>query len=425
MLTGLINRSEFESHLARELDIIKQDNLTHALLFIDLDQFKIVNDTCGHAIGDQLLRQISILLQSCLREHDTIARLGGDEFGIILRRCDITEAQNIAKIICDKLDDYRYPHENRRFRIGASIGLVVLDRRWTNITSPMKAADISCYAAKEEGRNRVHIWVDSDNMMNARAGEMVWVNRIEQALDENRFVLFGQHIEPITGPIETLHIEVLLRMREYDGSLILPDSFIPSAERFQMATRIDRWVLKNTFEFLANLKAITRLKLLSINLSGHSISDQVFQNDVLEMIRTATFPAKKLCFEITETAAITNIGETKKFIAAMRSLGVKIALDDFGIGASSFGYLKELPVDFLKIDGHFMNRLLNDKLDHAAVSCFHEVAKIMGVTTVAECVEREDTRQALEKIGIDMIQGHLIHHAEPLWFLFETTMENA
>ncbi len=425
MLTGLINRSEFELRLTAMLAGLKTGNSGSVLLYIDLDQFKVVNDACGHNIGDQLLRQISVLLQSCVREHDVIARLGGDEFGIILEHCDTMKALRIAQIICDKLDEYRYPHDGRRFRIGASIGLVSLDERWTNTTSVMKAADISCYAAKEAGRNRVHIWVDTDSMINARAGEMQWVNRIEQALDEDRFELYGQRVEPIGGRGEKLHIEVLLRLREYDWSLILPDAFLPSAERFQLATRIDRWVLKKTFDSLSAMEEITQLGLIAINLSGNSISDRAFQKDLLEMIRTATFPAEKLCFELTETAAITNIGEAKLFINAVRALGVKIALDDFGTGASSFSYLKDLPVDFLKIDGHFITHLLSDKLAYAAVNCFKDVAKIMNIPTVAEFVEREDVRLALEKIGIDMIQGHLIHQPEPLAELLQLTAEVA
>ncbi len=420
MLTGLINRTEFESRLYRMLENIHKDKASGVLLFIDLDQFKLVNDACGHSIGDQLLRQISILLQSCVREEcDIVARLGGDEFGAILDGCDIAQAEHIAQIICNKLDDYRYPHDGRRFRVGASIGLVPIDQRWTNITGLMKAADISCYAAKEAGRNRVHVWLDSDSMVSARAGEVQWVNRIEHALDENSFELFGQRVEPISGRSEQLHIEVLLRLREFDGSLVLPQAFLPSAERFHLATRIDRWVLKHTFGFLTMLQNVAQLKLVCINLSGHSISDRVFQSDVLAMIHAAQFPPDKLCFEITETAAITNIGEAKKFIDLMRALGVKIALDDFGAGASSFSYLKELPVDFLKIDGHFVTSLLNDKLAYAAVNCFQDVAKILGITTVAEFVESEDTRQALEKIGIDLIQGHLIHEPEPLTNLFQ------
>jgi diguanylate cyclase (GGDEF)-like protein/PAS domain S-box-containing protein len=422
MLTGLINRTEFESRLSRTLENVHKHQEPSVLLFIDLDQFKVVNDACGHSVGDQLLRQVSILLESCVREQrDVVARLGGDEFSIILEHCDITQAQHIAQIICDKLDEYRYPYDGRRFRVGASIGLVPIDQRWSNIASLMKAADISCYAAKEAGRNRLHVWVDSDSMMNARAGEMQWVNRIEHALDNNRFELFGQRVEPIAGRTEALHIEVLLRLREFDGSLILPEAFFPSAERFHLATRIDRWVLRNTFDFLSVLQQPAQLKLLSINLSGHSISDRVFQSDVLEMIHAAQFPPNKLCFEITETAAITNIGEAKKFIDTMRALGVKIALDDFGAGASSFSYLKVLPVDYLKIDGHFVTHLLNDQLAYAAVNCFKDVAKILGITTVAEFVEREDTRQALEKIGIDLMQGHLIHQPEPLLNLFQIT----
>lgn len=414
-LTGLVNRAEFESRLERFLANARTEQREGALMYIDLDQFKLVNDACGHSIGDQLLRQVSTLLQSSVRGRDTVARLGGDEFGIILEHCDSTQALRIAEKICDQMEEFRFLHDGRRFRVGTSIGLVPLDERWANMTLVMQAADSSCYAAKEAGRNRVHAWFDTDRAIKARHGEMQWVTRLEQALDENRFELFGQRIVPIGHPSAGIHFEVLLRLREADGSIVPPGVFLAAAERFHMATRIDRWVVRAAFEWLENAhEANENIELISINLSGQSIGDRAFHQYLIDKITQAKFDICTLCFEITETAAITNMGDAKIFIDEVRRLGAKIALDDFGAGASSFGYLKTLPVDFLKIDGQFITDLLEDRLDNAAVKCFHDVAKIMGIKTIAEFVERKDVLDALQTIGIDMAQGYLIHRPEPL-----------
>ena len=344
-----------------------------------------------------------------------VARLGGDEFGVILERCDAEQAQRVAQKICDQMEQFRFLHDGRRFRVGASIGLVPIDRRWMNMAAVMQAADASCYAAKEAGRNRVHAWFDTDSAVRTRQGEMQWVTRLEQALDEDRFELYGQRIARLGQPDRGLHCEVLLRLREADGSIILPGVFLPAAERFNLATRIDRWVLRRVFERLQAAEADgQQVEMIAINLSGNSVGDRTFHRDVGEMIRQATFDVRCLCFEITETAAITNFSDAKAFIDDVRALGVRIALDDFGAGASSFGYLKSLPVDFLKIDGQFIKDLLNDPLDNAAVRCFREVAGVIGVRTIAECVETEDVRDALAAIGIDMIQGWLVHRPAPL-----------
>ena len=387
----------------------------HVLMYIDLDEFKVVNDACGHHAGDLLLREVGTLLQGCVHGRDTVARLGGDEFGVLLESCHIERGQAIARTICERMESYRFAHAGRRYRIGTSIGVVPVDERWPNSAAVMQAADSCCYAAKDAGRNRVHLWVESDKALQARQGEMQWVNRLEAAIDEDRFVLYAQHIEPIAGPAGGLHCEVLLRLRDDDGSLVPPGAFLPSAERFHLAARIDRWVLQRVFAHLE--AAETRMDLvdtIAINLSGQSIGDHAFHRDLIRMIRAARFDVRKLCFEITETAAITKLGDAKVFIEEVRSLGVRIALDDFGAGASSFSYLRMIPVDYLKIDGQFITRLLEDPLDNAAVRCFCEVAKVVGVRTIAEFVERADVREALCGIGVDFAQGYLIHRAEPL-----------
>lgn len=425
-LTGLPNRGEFETRLGRLLNHMKDDQSQSAVLYIDLDQFKLVNDACGHSVGDQLLRQVSALLRSCVRHRDTVARLGGDEFGAILDHCNVEHAQQVAQQICDRLEEFRFLHDDRRFRIGASIGMVPVDKRWKNVSAILQAADTSCYAAKEAGRNRVHVWFDTDQVMQARHSEMQWITRLELALDEDRFELYGQRIEPMDGHIDEQHLEVLLRLREPSGKIIPPGAFLPAAERYNLATRIDRWVVRKVFALMTELElGDSNLGMVAVNLSGQSIGDRAFQRDICQMIKLAKFDVRKLCFEITETAAITCIAEAKVFIDDVRKLGVCIALDDFGAGASSFGYLKMLPVDYLKIDGQFITHLLDDALDNAAVRCFHDVAKVIGVKTIAEFVERDDVRQSLQEIGIDMAQGYLIHRPEPLANLLQARLIEA
>ena len=414
-LTGLANREAFEAQLGSLMDRSKTKDRSSALLYIDLDQFKLVNDACGHSVGDQLLRQLSALLKACVREGDTVARLGGDEFSIILEHCGADRARWIAQNICDQMEEFRFVHDGRRFRVGTSIGLVTIDKDWPSVAEVMQAADISCYAAKEAGRNRVHVWSEADHSMKARHAEMQWIARLEQALEEDRFELYGQRIEALDGPTDGLHCEVLLRLRDASGAIVLPGAFMPAAERFHMATRIDRWVVRRTFDWMQQAGGLVdRIGMIAVNLSGQSINDRTFHHDVCEMIRHAAFDVRKLCFEITETAAITNLGEARMFIEEVRGLGVRIALDDFGAGASSFGYLKVLPVDYLKIDGQFITHLVEDALDNAAVRCFRDIARVVGVRTIAEFVECPSQRQALIEIGVDMGQGYLIHRPEPL-----------
>mgnify|MGYP000968168435 CR=1 FL=1 len=421
-LTGLTNRSEFEMRLERLLTKSREDHSDNALMFIDLDQFKLVNDACGHAMGDQLLCQVSKLLRNTVRARDTLARLGGDEFGVILEHCSAEQARNVAQQICDKMEEFRFNHDGRRFRIGTSIGLVPVDRRWTSLAAVMQAADTSCYAAKEAGRNRVHIWFDTDQAMRARKGEMQWASRLEQALDEGRFLLYAQKIVPVNAVSSGLHCEVLLRLRDTDGSIVLPGAFLPAAERFHMASRIDRWVVQHVFEWMStNKDSMGYFESVAVNLSGQSIGDRAFHRFVVDLVKASSVDVRKLCFEITETAAITNLADATVFIDEIRSLGLRMSLDDFGAGASSFGYLKTLPVDYLKIDGQFIRDVLDDELDHAAVCCFRDVAKVVGVKTVAEFVESEEILSELKSIGIDYAQGYLIHRPEPLQDLLAST----
>ena len=419
-LTGLVNRAEFEARLARVLRKAQDEQSEHALLYIDLDQFKLVNDACGHTVGDQLLQQVSKLLGDAIRNRDTLARLGGDEFAIILEHCTVAQAHSVAQKICDQMDHFRFLHEERRFRIGTSIGLVPVDKRWANTSAIQQAADSSCYAAKEAGRNRVHAWFDTDAAMQTRQLEMQWTSRIENALDEDGFVLFAQRIQPLRAASLGLRAEVLLRMKNANGSLALPGAFLPAAERFHLASRVDRWVLKKAFAWMNSLPTLEMIESLSVNLSGQSVGDRGFHAWANELLAEAGAAIRsKLCLEITETAAVTNLADAAIFIEQVRTAGVKVALDDFGAGASSFGYLKALPVDFLKIDGQFIRDLVTVPLDDVAVRCFVDVARVTGVQTVAEFVDQPAVLQRLREIGVDFAQGFLIHQPEPIDGLLE------
>jgi len=422
-LTGLFNRSEFESRLRGVLQMAQDDSSQHALLYIDIDRFKLVNDSCGHCVGDQLLQQVGRLLAGAVRAQDVLGRLGGDEFAVILEHCPAEEAQRVGEQICQSLDDFRFQHEGRSFRVGASIGLVPVDRRWESTASILQAADSSCYAAKDAGRNRLHAWVDSDTVLERRRTEMEWAMRIEHALDTDGFTLHAQRIEALNEPEPGLHAEVLLRMVDPGGALVPPGAFLPAAERFHLASRIDRWVMGRTIEWLRALPDVRVIDMLAINLSGQSIGDRAFHRHAIEVLREAG-PAvcDRVCFEITETAAVTNMADASSFVEQLRHLRVRVALDDFGAGASSFGYLKHLTVDYLKIDGQFIRDLLDDPLDEATVRCFAEVARVIGVGTVAEFVDGPRILQKVRDMGIDFAQGFALHRPVPLSELLGTVV---
>ena len=423
-LTDLVNRNELERQLDGLLTACAQGGRSHALLFIDLDQFKLVNDACGHAVGDQLLCRMATLLVESVRAGDTVARMDGDEFAIILQHCPPDQAQRVAQKICDQMDEFRFVHDGRRFRLGTSIGLVPIDKRWSSTSALIQAADTSCQAAKEEGRNRVHCWYDASLEFHARSRLTQWASRIESALDEDRFELWAQRIAPLgVDAPQGLHCEILIRLREPDGSIVAPGAFMPTAERFHMASRIDRWVMRKVFEWMNGLgDAQSEVELVAVNLSGQSIGDRAFHRDLVQQIHTLRFPARKLCLEVTETAAITRMEDASRFISAVRALGVQVALDDFGAGASSFGYLKALAVDHLKIDGQFVRDLQSDPLNRAAVRCFQEVARVTGLKTIAEFVETQEVLDELRALGIDAAQGYLIHRPQPLVELMQAVV---
>jgi len=416
-LTGLLNRSEFERRLESTLSVAHNGGGRYVLMYIDLDRFKLVNDAGGHAVGDRLLKQVASLLERIARQHDNdiFARLGGDEFGLIVEHCSIEAAQGIAQKICEEIDAFRFPHGDQLLHVGASIGLVQVDERWPTVASLLRAADSACYAAKEAGRNRFLAYFAADEMIESHQKDMQWARRIEHAQDKGQLVLHWQEIKAFHHNAEGLHGEVLLRLVGEDGKLISPGAFLPSAERFYMASRIDRWVVNETFEWMArHREALGHLDMLSINLSGQSIGDRDFHRYVIELIQSIAFDHHKLCFEITETAAIINLSDAISFLESMRAFGIRLALDDFGSGFSSFGYLKNLPADYLKIDGQFIRDLATNPGGQATVRCIHEVARITGKKTVAESVETEAVEALLREIGIDYTQGYLRHRPEPL-----------
>jgi diguanylate cyclase (GGDEF)-like protein len=416
-LTGLINRFEFENHLKRALQSAQQSGATHAMLYIDLDQFKVVNDTCGHVAGDELLRQLATVLQKRIRGQDTLVRLGGDEFGVLLEDCAPENTTVVANSLLNIVQEFRFVWEDKSFVIGASIGVVVVDKDSKSIADIMSAADAACYSAKDAGRNRIHVFGRHDTTIIDRYGEMQWVTRINEALERDRFQLFCQQIIPVSdadGSQPGL-IEILVRMQDENGKLVPPGAFIPAAERFNLMTSLDRWVVKTTFAWLSgNMHFTARLDKCSINLSGQSISDAQFLDYLLDLLSETAVPAEKICFEITETAAITNLSKATQFISMLKEMGCSFALDDFGSGLSSFAYLKNLPVDYLKIDGSFVKDIVDDPIDAAMVRSINEIGHVMGKQTIAEFVENEQILEMLQQIGVDYAQGYGIDKPKPL-----------
>ncbi|MHB1084191.1 MAG: EAL domain-containing protein [Thiobacillus sp.] len=414
-LTGLVNRREFERKLNEALDSAKQEQKQHVVLYLDLDQFKVVNDTCGHVAGDQLLYQLGTLLDHKVRTSDTLARLGGDEFGVLLEGCDVGRGEQIAESFRQTISDFRFVWEDKIFQVGASIGLVEITASSENSASVMSGADAACYVAKEEGRNRIQVFRGSSKGAE-RYGEMQWVARIHKAIDENRLLLYRQNIISVNADAIVAHAEILLRMQDENGAIIPPMAFIPAAERYNVMAMIDRWVVSNAFEWLvANpLSNDNYPQYFSINLSGQSLGDTHFLQYVEdEIVRTGVM-AERICFEITETAAIANIGRAKDFMSILKKRGCRFALDDFGSGMSSYSYLKNLDVDYLKIDGAFIKDMAQDPVDFAMVESINRIGHVMGIKTIAEFVENETILEKLREIGVDFAQGYGIHRPESL-----------
>lgn len=406
-LTGLLNRAEFDRQIHQALRSARNTRTEYALCYLDLDQFKVVNDTCGHVAGDELLRQLSMLIKTQIRQDDLLARLGGDEFGILMKGCLLTQAAVICEKIRNAIQDFRFAWENRTFSIGVSIGIAGINSISGNSIESLKDADAACYAAKEKGRNRVHIFRPNDQELASRQGEMQWVEKIQQGISHNRFCLYGQPIVPIGHDEKGLHFETLIRYRDDSGQMIPPGAFLPAAERYNLAASLDKWVIATLFEWLANRpEFVGNLSVCSINLSGLSLSDDTMLDFIFEQFSNWAIPTDKICFEITETAAISSLSNATRAIKTLRERGSLFSLDDFGSGLSSFAYLKNLPVDFLKIDGLFVKDILDDMVDLAMVRSINEVGHVMGKKTIAEFVENERILDLLRELGVDYAQGY-------------------
>jgi diguanylate cyclase (GGDEF)-like protein/PAS domain S-box-containing protein len=409
-LTGLINRREFENYLVSTLDKLRDNNEeTHALLYVDLDQFKVVNDTFGHTAGDALLRQLSDLIQANIRSTDVLARLGGDEYGILLERCSDERAIEVAEDIRGSIEGYRFEWQDSFTTMRCSIGVVMINSENADVASVMSSADVACYSAKDTGRNQIHLYRDSD--ASQRHEEMKWVSRITNAVEEDRFELFFQ---PIIGIGEQHgnrrgHYELLLRMRDEKGEIVGPDQFIPAAERYNLMSTLDRWVVHEALTVLADRNDDGDARYtLAINLSGTSLSEDRFLEFVIDELKKQNLPNGAICFEITETAAISNLSRVVHFMQTLKKLGCKFSLDDFGSGLSSFTYLKNLPVDYLKIDGQFIRNVAEDSVDESMVMAISSVGHAMGIETIAERVETKQVLDKLGELGIEFAQGYYI-----------------
>ncbi len=414
-LTGLLNRGEFEIRLRAALQQASKENSLVTLCYMDLDQFKLVNDTCGHIAGDELLRQLAHTLKHELRDSDTVARLGGDEFGVLLQGCTLEDAGRLASKLRKAVRDHHFTWDGKTFEVGVSIGVVPLSADTGGVTEALSAADVACYAAKEGGRNRVHVYESDDDELRRKRTDMHWVSRIRQALKEDRFKLYQQPIVPVTPHNGncTKHHEVLIRMLDEEGTLLAPGQFMGAAEQFGLMDDIDQWVLRNALEWLA-VNADTGHHRLAINLSGQSLSSPTFLDSVAHMFAASGVDARQICFEITETAAIANLDNAMRFIAALKTRGCEFALDDFGNGMSSFAYLKNLPVNYLKIDGSYVRDLVHDQVDRSMVEAVNQIGHAMGMQTIAEFVEDQATLGALAMIGVDYAQGYAIAKPQPL-----------
>jgi diguanylate cyclase (GGDEF)-like protein/PAS domain S-box-containing protein len=415
-LTGLINRREFELRLQRALESAQATGAGHAVFYLDLDQFKVINDTCGHVAGDELLRQLADVLQGRIRTNDVLARLGGDEFGILLHNCGVDDAINVARGLLKTVEQFQFIWGNNAFGIGASIGLVPVDGGFRRITQVLQAADAACYAAKDQGRNRIHVYQEDDTVVAQRHGEMQWVSRVKRALQEDRFFLEAQPIVPVCAdPDGPTDYELLLRMRDESGRVVPPGAFLPAVERYNLSSRLDRWVIGHALEWLAGEPpGVDARSRFFINLSGDSLGDSQLLDFILTRIRHHGLSPERVGFEITETAAIGNLTRANRLINELRRLGCTFGLDDFGSGVSSFAYLKALAVDYLKIDGLFVGNIANDSVDREMVKSITDIGHVMGKKVVAESVEHFHVLEKLRELGVDFAQGFAVGAPRPL-----------
>jgi diguanylate cyclase (GGDEF)-like protein len=395
----------------------RASGVEYALCYLDLDMFKVVYDTCGQVAGDELLKQIGLMFRQRLRKEDILARVGGDEFAILLRRCTLERAEQISEQISGVMKDFRFVWEDKTVHVGVSIGVMRVAADSGDLKDVFRTADVACRVAKEAGRNRIHLFRPNDLTVTRHEREIDWVQRIGRAVSENQFVLYGQWIRPLgRARNKPSHCEVLLHLRDESGQVVTPTAFLPAAERYHLMPVIDRWVVRTTLATLRDLPAtaLGRLGCFNINLSGQSLCDPEFLAYVLDEIRTSGVAPSQICFEVTETEAVTNLSSAVQLITRIKEAGCRFALDDFGSGMSSFSYLKNMPVDYLKIDGSFVCNIAEDQTDLAMVSSINQVAHIMGIETIAEYVESDAIRTALEELGVDYGQGFALARPAPL-----------
>ncbi len=411
-LTGLVNRRSFENTVRDALDKSRISRQSHALCFMDLDSFKIVNDTCGHQAGDELLRQLTQLFDSLVRKSDVLSRLGGDEFGVLLYKCSVPEALKLANQIRHEVENFQFLWNENRFTVGVSVGLVVVDDRWESIESLFSAADSACYIAKNEGRNRVVVYREGEGNASNRKIATHWVEEINTALETDRLRLACQKILPLHSQPDGLRFEMLMRLEMPDGELVSPKAFLPTAERYGLTAALDERAIELTLQWLTDNPALQRsIRHVSLNLSAGSINDAEFKDRLIRMINASEVEAAKVCFEITETAAIANLSKVSEFMNELAAIGCRFGIDDFGSGLSSFAYLRKLPVDFLKIDGLLVKDILDDQTDYTLVKAISDISKSMGKRTIAEFVESPLLLNAVRDLGIDFGQG--FHLGEP------------
>ena len=425
-LTGLPNRQAFEERLGEALSLTKTRDGAYALCYLDLDQFKLINDTCGHAAGDQLLSQVALMLQELVEPVDVLARLGGDEFGLLFAAGSNETAVEKAERLLEAFGEFRFQWNDTRYRVGASLGLVPMEGGFATVADLLSAADHACYLAKEKGRNRVQIFEPDDADLKRRHGEMRWVVRIQESLQDDRFALVAQPIRPLGREDGKLRFEILLRMVGEGGRLLTPRNFLRAAERYDLMLEIDRWVVKRVLATLDDLpeEISGAVELCSVNLSASSVGDPGFLSFLRRALGERGVDRRRLCFEITETAAVSNMKQAIRLIEEVKSAGCSFALDDFGSGMSSYGSLRDLPVDLLKIDGAFVQDMVSDPLDRAMVQSINRIAHMMGIRTVAEWVSSAEAVTRLRELGVDFAQGHYVGRPQDLLGMCRSHLES-
>ena len=416
ILTGLANREAFSMRLNSLVQNTLDVSITHALLYIDLDQFKVVNDTLGHRAGDEMLLQATSIIKSMVRTSDFCARLGGDEFGVILAHISISQAKLISERLLNRLVNHKMVWDDKVFTINSSIGLVKIDIESKDIQAILAAADDACFTAKEEGGNKIKLYDSTANIFQNRRNEMTWISKLNSAIEEDRLVLYYQPIVPLNGKYRTVKNEILLRIVSPEGDLIMPGAFIPAAERYNFMPTIDKAVVKKSLSAISSIlrEAPEEDMMFSINLSAGTLANEQFLGTIADLVTSSGVPSQYLCFEVTETAAISNMQVTNNFIKEMRNKGYSFSLDDFGSGFSSFNYLKTLPVDYLKIDGTFVSDMDENPIDRSMVEAINNLGHIIGTVTVAEFVRSKEILLLLKDIGVDYAQGYEIAAPSPL-----------